>query len=268
MKIPLLLSTALTGMLLGPSVSATLFVVPAHLATTEGNSNFSSPFLTYPETKLGMRYQQIMNADQLPAGPILINGFSLRPNQIGSDYTYNWSQNVDFRLSTTPVLAEDISRVFAENLGSTETTVLAGLVSFSSSGVGSSSVQPFNIYVPFATPFLYDPAQGNLLLDARFTGNGTQDGAAGGPSLDFYSESVPTGVGYAYTGPFTGTPGTSPEADWWSSSGSGGLIIQLDYTPVPEPAEWAGLAALGCLGWAAGVGRKRTAARRAATHHL
>lgn len=252
MKPQSILILAACGLALGPRVNAALHAVPQDLSTTDAPGSLYSAFLTYAETPLGMRYQQIMDAEQLPSGPILINGISFRPDQIGSNYSKDWSVDLELRLSTTSVRAQDIGPVFADNLGGPATTVRAGEVTFSVSGAGGTrpSAQPFNIHIAFDTPYLYDPSQGSLLLEAEFPGSGTGY-VSGGPGLDFFASPLPVGIGYAYNiiarGDTNSIPTLGPEADFY---GSGGLILQLDYSAVPEPEWGAAAIALGLAGWA------------------
>ncbi len=251
MKPQFVITLAACGLALGPHVNAALFAVPQSLSTTDGSGSLNSPFLTFSQTPLGMRYQQIMDAGQLPSGSILINGISFRPNQTGFGYSYDWSVDLELRLSTTSVMAQDISQVFADNLGGPATTVRAGEVTLSSSGGGGSplTAEPFNIHIAFDTPYLYDPSQGNLLLEAEFPAQGVTF-VLGGPALDFFSARNPVGIAFAYNGMSmggtNGIPVLGPEADFF---GPGGLILQLAYSSVPEPEWSAVMIALGLAGW-------------------
>jgi hypothetical protein len=104
---------------------------------------------------------------------------------------------------------------------------------------------PFTDIAYYETPFFYDPAKGNLLLD--FISQGTQ-----GPS--FAWDAHPIGRPFGNGGPVN-----SPTANFFFSDG---IVEQFVFsTAIPEPG---GLALLGvgiCVAIAAG-GRRWAANRR------
>lgn len=71
------------------------------------------------------------------------------------------TDSITVRLSTTD--AEKLSLNFAENVGTDVTTVLDGPLTVST--FADSSPRSFDFRVDFTTPFLYDPRQGNLLVE-------------------------------------------------------------------------------------------------------
>ncbi|MCH7805431.1 MAG: hypothetical protein IH937_15290, partial [Acidobacteria bacterium] len=77
--------------------------------------------------------------------------------------------DIQINLSTTTMTADNLSATFADNVGADETIVLnRGSLDLSSAGANGT----FDIVVHFDTPFFYDPALGNLLLDVRNFGAG------------------------------------------------------------------------------------------------
>jgi len=69
-------------------------------------------------------------------------------------------------MSTTPVAPENASATFANNLGPVVQTVFDGDLTLS---VPDCTTDPcnFDVMVPLQTPFLYNPSNGNLVVDWR-----------------------------------------------------------------------------------------------------
>ena len=71
-------------------------------------------------------------------------------------------------LSTTSQTIAGLSSSFAANVGANDATVFNGDLKLSSANVmGSGTAKAFDITINLTTPFLYNPAAGNLLLDIR-----------------------------------------------------------------------------------------------------
>ena len=103
----------------------------------------------------------------------------------------------------------------------------------------------FDLMIPLDSPFLYDPSQGNLLLDVFLT-----DASGNGPPI---KAGISTDVGRLFN--IGGKSAATPTPDF-------GLLTQFDVTqvPIPEPMT---LALVG-IGLAGGVavkgGQKRSRA--------
>jgi len=116
------------------------------------------------------RVQQVYNASEFWTGPILIRGFYWRPC---ADPTYGFRfqtvlTNFQVNLSTTSAQADQLSSTFADNIGPDETVVFQGKTRIASRfKPGPGNTKKFDVFVRFKHPFLYDPAQGNLLVDIR-----------------------------------------------------------------------------------------------------
>jgi hypothetical protein len=111
-----------------------------------------------------------------------------------------------------------LSPVLSENIDSEQTTVFSG--PYLLKAVLSNPNQAFNIPFPFAKPFKYDPAQGNLLIDLIIT---TAQGAPRTLPLSFGF--LNQGSGLAFAG--AGDPGQVYRP---------GPVAQFAFLPVPEPA--------------------------------
>jgi hypothetical protein len=79
------------------------------------------------------------------------------------------SGNFDISLSTTSANWNTLNPVYAANIGADNTTVFDG-----------SLVQPWTfgdtLVISLTTPFTYNPADGNLLLNVDATGTDSSDG--------------------------------------------------------------------------------------------
>jgi hypothetical protein len=187
------------------------------------------------------RSQELLGAAQFAAvsGPILIDQLSLRavPGTGPLDFTM---ASLDLYLSTSPKFPNAsgplMSDTFADNVGPDNTLVFSGLFTASSPGCAGPGVCPFDTNITFTTPFLYNPANGRLLLDLKVTGYSGVDG-----ETDAVLFAGPNGGSVAnVVGSLNDTSGGLT---------FGGDIFQLRYTAAaPEPAPAAlmfiGVAAL------------------------
>jgi hypothetical protein len=137
------------------------------------------------------RAQAVYGSNLFPANiGLVITELRYRPDWFwGSAFTTTVA-NIQFNLSATTRSPEALSPNFANNVGSDDTVVFSGALNISSQFIGPpQGPKNFDIIVPLATPFLYNPAAGNLLIDVRnFSGssasiylsgtNNTTDGAS------------------------------------------------------------------------------------------
>jgi hypothetical protein len=138
-------------------------IVPNYLAAQE----YYEASHTFIDTA---RVQQVYGASEFRPGPILITGFHWRPTA-NLDYGFPFHAIVpDFQinLSTTSKQPDQLSSVFAENVGADEVLAFQGALKLRSSFRNAAGgTKKFDIFVHLQRPFYYDPAQGNLLLDCR-----------------------------------------------------------------------------------------------------
>jgi hypothetical protein len=102
--------------------------------------------------------------------------------------------------STTSRTVAGISTTFSQNIGTNNTLVFDGTVTATTGNLpGPGNTRQFDYVFPFTTPFLYDPAAGNLVLDLQIVGNGsavTFDTESGNPAIGrvgIGSSTAPTG---------------------------------------------------------------------------
>jgi len=121
------------------------------------------------------RVQEVYQALQFPSEPIIIKELRFRPANAPYGGVFSCTiSNIQIHLSTTTNSAGTLSTTFANNIGSDETTVYSGVLHLSSQFTGpANGPKDMDIVVPLQTPFVYNPANGNLLLDvATHTADG------------------------------------------------------------------------------------------------
>jgi hypothetical protein len=115
-----------------------------------------------------IRVQQVYEAAQFPPEPILIQQLRFRPGATQAGPFNTTLSNLQVNLSTTPAPADTLASTFANNVGPDEVVGFGGPITLRSAFRGpAGGPKWFDIVVPLTTPFLYDPAAGNLLLDIR-----------------------------------------------------------------------------------------------------
>jgi hypothetical protein len=107
------------------------------------------------------RYQQVYSSS-LFGGPVQITSLAFSPED-----SVQYSANVQLRMTTTTVGVGNLSSDLDSNFTAPLTTVLSN-PNFSESLTGGS--ESFSLVFNFTTPFIYDPAQGNLLFDLVISG--------------------------------------------------------------------------------------------------
>jgi hypothetical protein len=185
-----------------------------------------------------MRYQQVFAASQFsalnPLGGFITDIFFKLDGTFGSRFETTLP-NVQINFSTTLRAPDALMPTFADNVGVDDTVVFgAGPLPLRGDGT-SFSLGP---RIALTTPFFYNPALGNLLLDVRnFSGVPTTDFDATGDMNDSVSRVYANSV-------------SSPTADRVDSIG---LITGFQAEPIPEPASvmlsLLGGATLACLAW-------------------
>jgi hypothetical protein len=221
-------------------VTAAVVVVPNSLAAVEGGSAIAAG----PD----VRFQQVHGASQFAGlGVIEITGLALRPEAAFGPDTV---PNLRVHLSTTAKAPDGLSTTFADNVGLDETIVFNGAWTRSSAAIpGPGGTRAFDIILPFTTSFIYDPAQGNLLMDFIDT-NGF-----GSPSF------FPLVDAYFAIGASSIAGGPNASTGFVVN---GGVVTQFTFQPavvpdpaaVPEPSSWI-LFGLGGAGLLTSVRRRR-----------
>jgi hypothetical protein len=145
-------------------------VVPNEWSTAQGDAGNLFPLLSSQP----IRYQQVFDASQfsrLNPGGGLINRIAFRGHGPGAPFTATVSQ-LQVNLSTTSKSPDGLNSTFADNVGADDTQVFSGPLQTAVTFTGDPT--NFEVVIIFTTPFYYDPAKGNLLLDVRNTQGSTE----------------------------------------------------------------------------------------------
>jgi hypothetical protein len=148
------------------SARAQEVIVPNASANLEGSTRNSYPFSALAPAS--QRVQQVYAASQFSAitGTGRINELRFRPD---GQFTFPaWSNDiiVQIRMSTTAAAPDALNLTFANNIGLDETLVYSGPATISTAQTGPSPTpQAFDVVLTLQTPFAYNPANGNLLVD-------------------------------------------------------------------------------------------------------
>lgn len=180
----------------------THMVVPAGFDNVESSAATTVGFVPFNQ-----RLIEIYLASELgiPAGrSVWIHGVAFRQDGRywgGSRSFEGVFPEVSVSLSTTPRSPEAISLIFQQNLGPDLSNVYHGPLPIVATNV-SQNPNPFDVRIPFATPFKYDPSRGNLAFMLETVGG------RGSLLLDAYGwpGSGPVRAGFVF-GPLAQTNG-------------------------------------------------------------
>jgi hypothetical protein len=152
-------------------------VVPNALAEQDGNTQSTTPG---DDNQSGIRIQWMFDSSQFPAlaGPAYLTGVASRPDRTPGA---SGPKQITVRMhaSTTSRALAQMSTRFSDNIGADRTLVFDGTLTLSSENLpGPGNTRQFDYAYPFTTPFLYDPAAGNLVVELQIV-------HATGPSIRF-----------------------------------------------------------------------------------
>jgi len=222
----------LVGLVAAPQVRADVIVAPNANVALEGNASSTAPF------NGPFRYQQDYEAFQFGGTPFLINAIAFRADASQSAAFSATVANMTVMLSLTNKGtnggAGGMSSTFAANILGPQTTVFSGGITFNSAPTGSPHA--FDVVIPLTTSYLYDPSQGNLLMEivnqsAWAVTPGSQFGF-----LDFdFSNSSPRPIARIFA---NGGPSSPTATVANANDPNRGLVTEFIGTAfsVPEPA--------------------------------
>lgn len=151
--------------LLSASAGAQQVVVPDFAATREGNSIYAYP-LSFNQARL----QVLLEASELGTLRIARN-LAFRPDGGGTTNTYAATTlQASLTVYQVTTSAAGMRPAWASNIGSASgTTVFNGTLKLPAFVTQYPLPNPFRVVIPFSAPFIYQPANGNLLLDWKAT---------------------------------------------------------------------------------------------------
>ena len=149
-------------------------VLPNSAGTTEGDSNNSYPFDLGQAGLTSQRYQQLYAGSQFGGGG-LITQIVFRPDAFAGHAFTSTLPDIQIDLAYTSAPDDGLSTTFANNITAGDTVVFArGSLTLSSAFTGPpNGPKDFDIIITLTTPFHYNPANGNLLMDVRNFGGGS-----------------------------------------------------------------------------------------------
>jgi hypothetical protein len=232
-------------------------IAPGSAAGSIGNAQGPAP-LTYHSSGGGARTQQVYDASLFPASTSqLITGIAFRPADVPASFftsnTVSFS-DVTVSLGTTSKSGEGSSPLgatFADNIGSPEQTVYSGPLTLTTAQTGPPGGPfAFDYVISLTTPFLYNPAAGNLLLDVTVPTNATVTGPGFGfitfDTVNTTNDGIYSVTNISNGGAATGIASTAGAiTEFISTSAS--------LSSVPEPSSIAlaisSLVGLAVFGW-------------------
>jgi len=149
---------------------AQVIVVPNELAATGGNSTGHGD-----PGDGAVHVMHLVDASQFGAlsGPSYLTQVSRRPDSISGPAGPR-TATLRIYASTTSRSLADMSTTFSQNTGANRTLVFDGSVTLSTKNLaGAGDTTQFDLIYPVTTPFLYDPAKGNLLLELQTSSSGS-----------------------------------------------------------------------------------------------
>jgi hypothetical protein len=215
--------SATTISLCGIAFGNTVVVPNANTSVTANDK--SGPI---PTTPISIRAQTIVHPSQFPQGPISISRLSVRAAPGTGPLQVPITGNVYLSTSRTWPDASGnpmLSAAFADNVGPDNTLVFSGTTMIVSPGCAGSGPCPFSNDIAFTQPFIYDPADGPLLIDFQFTSYLEQATGQFDVMDCSASNCVENGVDAVPVGSSTGSIKFS------------GTVMQLTYTPYVYPVE-------------------------------
>jgi hypothetical protein len=239
--------------LAAPASATLLTVVPNGFENMGGGFQGPAPlrFKNISGTG-GSRTQQVYESQLFSnfAAPRAITGIDLRtfPGIAPSLFFGNAVSVSDIviRLSTTQRGDEGntLSAIFADNVGADDTVVYSGALTLTTAANGNQPVSPFDYSIVFQNPYIYDPSEGNLLLDVNIPSNATLT-TAGFGFLTFDT------VNALNDGVYSVVNGDNGDATSGNAGTSGAILrVHSEAAAVPEPGTLA-LFASGLLAVAA-----------------
>lgn len=140
------------------------------IVSASAYEDIEGPSRSTPDWPAAARHQGIANRsefDALPVGGAWLTEIRFRPDgdvPVGEVFSFG---RVQFSLSVTQVDPLDISFTFAANI--TGTPVEVYNAAWSSTAINpnppGAELRPFDLRFPLETPYFYNPAEGNLLMD-------------------------------------------------------------------------------------------------------
>ena len=244
----LALVAGIAGIAVAGGADAAVIVTPNGDAGAYGGAASTAPF------NGPFRYQQDYAASQFGGSEFEITEIAFRPANIQTAAFNATVPNMTVMLSLTGKGttggASGLSSTFANNPLGAQTTVFSGSLTFNSNPVGVP--HGFDIVISLTTPFLYNPSEGNLLMEID---NQSAWDVSPGSQFGFLDFSINNSMARVYAN----GSASSPNATAANANDPGrGLVTEFvgEEVSVTEPSSMALL----LVGFAAAAWRRRSCA--------
>ena len=159
-------------------------VIPAGCDIAPGNTSNAFPWGTTASAWPGLRLMCVYGATNFTSqnvnAPILINQLKWRPDNNAPAYTGGTFSTATVQLSTSPTGWNSVTTNYATNHGANVTTVYSGpVVHTPTPGTAAWTVTSWCVDITLTTPFLYDPSQGDLVIDVDYPTGSFTGGTVG-----------------------------------------------------------------------------------------
>lgn len=190
--------------------------LPRHAGLADANQVHYAPF-----GYAGQRSQLLIDASAVASSTSVVTGLRFRADRTrGTPVAITWP-NVTVRMSHCTLPLTAMSTSFAGNETETPQTVFQGAVTLPARTAALAGAEPWNVVVAFPIGFLFEPTQGNLLIDI------VVDGVSSLPDIGWLDAAEPGGGVTTF-----GRPGDHPQFDTVSLRvGTGVVFDPLRFSP-------------------------------------
>ena len=206
-------------------------VAPYGSQSVEGNIASTFPWADALATR---RTQIVYDASNFTlqglTTPFLIQSLRFRPDSsTAGSWVATSLPDVRVDLATSAVDHLALTTTFAANLGPDVTRVFEGAVAVQAGSISGGGPQPWYIDIPLSTPFLYDPAAGDLVVDVQRPGDGWNITARASDAVSATGPLVPRCSYVTSSMPFSATGTISPNL---------AVVCQFACTPITGLRAW------------------------------
>jgi hypothetical protein len=243
-----MLAASIAGIAVAGGAHAEIIATPNGDAGAYGGASSTAPF------NGPFRYQQDYAASQFGGSEFEITEIAFRPANTQTAAFSAVVPNMTVMLSLTSKGttggASGLSSTFANNPLGAQTTVFSGSMTFNSNPAGVP--HGFDVVISLTTPFLYNPSEGNLLMEID---NQSAWDVSPGSQVGFLDFAIDSSMARVYARGSAASP-TATVAD--ANDPDRGLVTEFvgEAVSVPEPSSMALLMA----GFAAVAWRRRSCA--------
>ena len=222
--------TALVALATG--LCAQTLVIPAAATNADLPSASGWPFDYAGNMRILYVYDSTHFTGQNVTAPVVITRVRVRANGAAATWVGDTIQSVTLDLSTSPVDFNSINTLYDGNHGPDRVRVFSGPVTIAAGSATTGTPGPWIVDCVLSTPFLYDPAAGDLTVDWISSGPSNANNT---PTLD-NSATVGQALakrvyGLSYAGSPTGTlwSGESAHALEFTFNTAGGFASAAPY---------------------------------------